>query len=1010
MGEHRFIAEASAASGGIGSPTIASASASALALAHAGALPVSSHSSSSPAALHRTPSQSSFASGTRTPQTHAHTQSQMHAQALNDSGVVLGVQTVGGSDTAAGASVLALAHTDEFVFSGTQQGDIHVWRRETFQLERTLSGHSGGCQALAVDAAGGVLYSGGGDSTVRAWDTRTLECQYVVHAGVNAGAILSLAHWAAHRLLVLGCQDTSIQLFDIANRRAVSRQAQADEMAARRSRFFAEAAPAEGKEGYYVILHTAAMFAHTGYVHALAIGATPDDGAALFSAASDGIVGVWGLRRSEDGDADAPPTLERTASLDTSGSGDSEGDACVHSLALDGDGLLFAGLQSGGVDVWDLETWQRIRTLTGGFSSISSSSPSPSSSSKYNVLALAVDSRTLYAGAADGAIRMWRTADLSALGWIRAAENSVLALDALAPDALASGSSGRPGGVQFWDVAGAVGDAESNPRLSTNLNAALPRGGRHLDNKRLISELARWVRMRSVSGVAELQPECRRAARFLKDLMRDVGAADARLISSTPTANPIVYARFDASSDADAHPLRDTPTVFVYGHYDVMPAGADAPWRSPPFELAGRDGYVYGRGVSDDKGPVLATLFAVAELSAARRLPVTVVFCIEGEEESGSAGLRETLASHRALFGAPRVVLLSSAYWLGEVTPCLTYGMRGSIRATLRVESSRSADVHAGVWGGAVRDPLACLAHVVSQLVDPAGRVLVPGFSDGVRPADPAEDAAMRSLVRTIAAREATAPLVARVSAAAADAPAADAHDHLFRQLVQRWRQPSLTVHHVDVSTPAPETNATLVPAAAQAAISVRVVPDQSLDDIAAKLRAHVTSVFDEYVAASGSDPAAPALLDSLRLHLDVRPNAMWWLADPKTPVYQAAARAIREEWASVGARSGAATGAGAGSASASASPSALSDSDSAFGGDSADAHGVPLLIREGGSIPAVPWLESFFAPHAVAVNIPMGQSSDNAHLDNERISLENLMRGRQVIFRLLKDIASVIE
>ncbi|KAJ2514598.1 hypothetical protein GGI11_004027 [Coemansia sp. RSA 2049] len=136
----------------------------------------------------------------------------------------------------------------------------------------------------------------------------------------------------------------------------------------------------------------------------------------------------------------------------------------------------------------------------------------------------------------------------------------------------------------------------------------------------------------------------------------------------------------------------------------------------------------------------------------------------------------------------------------------------------------------------------------------------------------------------------------------------------------------------------------------------------------------------------------------------------MWWLADPKTPVYQAAARAIREEWASVGARSGAATGAGAGSTSASASPSALSDSDSAFGGDSADAHGVPLLIREGGSIPAVPWLESFFAPHAVAVNIPMGQSSDNAHLDNERISLENLMRGRQVIFRLLKDIASVIE
>ncbi|KAJ2692094.1 hypothetical protein H4R19_006227, partial [Coemansia spiralis] len=107
-----------------------------------------------------------------------------------------------------------------------------------------------------------------------------------------------------------------------------------------------------------------------------------------------------------------------------------------------------------------------------------------------------------------------------------------------------------------------------------------------------------------------------------------------------------------------------------------------------------------------------------------------------------------------------------------------------------------------------------------------------------------------------------------------------------------------------------------------------------------------------------------------------VTPNAQWWLADPETPVYQAAANAIREEWAGEG--------------------------------EAAAPH-VPLLIREGGSIPAVPWLESFFAPHAVAVNLPMGQSSDNAHLDNERISLNNLMRGRRIIERLVKDVANVL-
>ncbi|KAJ2537440.1 hypothetical protein IWW35_006575, partial [Coemansia sp. RSA 1878] len=143
-------------------------------------------------------------------------------------------------------------------------------------------------------------------------------------------------------------------------------------------------------------------------------------------------------------------------------------------------------------------------------------------------------------------------------------------------------------------------------------------------------------------------------------------------------------------------------------------------------------------------------------------------------------------------------------------------------------------------------------------------------------------------------------------------------------------------------------------------------------------LRQHIESVFADIKTQRdqcGDD--SRAMLDDLKLHLDVRPNAHWWLADPDTPVYQAAAAAIRAEW------QGAAK--------------------------EADMVHVPLLIREGGSIPAVPWLESFFAPHAVAVNLPMGQSSDNAHLDNERISLENLMRGRQIIQRLVKDIDRVL-
>ncbi|KAJ2402636.1 hypothetical protein GGI23_000568 [Coemansia sp. RSA 2559] len=945
-------------------------------------------------ALHRSASQSSFGSGMRTPQ---HQQRQSHNTALNDSDHVQCLQTLTETD-AAEASVLAVAHTSEYVFSGTQRGDIHVWRRSTYRLERTLhAAHAGGCQVLTL-GDDNVLFSGGGDGTVRAWDSRSLTCLYVIYAGINAGSVMSLVYWRKHQILVLGCQNTSIQLFDVANRDKVPRDARVKEMHARRSRFFDDAvnpiavrAPydmmllkqdeeEDEKEEFYVVFEaTIERYAHTGYVHSLALGTTPDDGSVLFSAASDGIIGVWRLQLPST-------TLERVATLDSASADDdfhSEGDVCVHTLAVDGDsGLLFAGLQNGAIDVWDLETWQRIRTLRG------------SVGDQRNVFALVVNAQTLYSAAADGTVRLWRTSDLKSLGWIRAATDAVLALDAVADDVLVSSSSG--GAVVFWDVAMALQQgvaADAAPALTL----AGPMGA--LANRRLVNALARWVRIKSVSGVAELQPECRRAARFLKDLMRQLGAADARLISSSPSSNPIVYGRFDATAKSEK-PLAETPTVFVYGHYDVMPAGDEALWSSKPFEMTGRDGYLYGRGVTDDKGPVLATLFAVAELHAAGLLPVAVVFCIEGEEEHGSVGLRETLADHRALFGEPRLVLLSSSYWLGETTPCLTYGMRGSIRATLRIESTRSADVHAGVWGGAVNEPLACLAHVVAQLADPAGRVLIPGFMDDVRAVDAAEDRAMHALVRWIAAKEATAPLVAAHSPPAAAAAAASsggaadggAEDRLRRQLMQRWRLPSLTVHHVDVSTAAARSNATLVPAAAQAALSVRVVPDQSLDDIAAKLRRHVTAVFDTYVEARKAGGAA--LLDDLHLDLDVRPNAMWWLADPEAPVYQAAARAIREEWALAE------------------DPAALASSaDSAYDVDSdaAAPDVLPLLIREGGSIPAVPWLESFFAPHAVAVNIPMGQSSDNAHLDNERISQENLVRGRQVIYRLIKDIGDVI-
>ncbi|KAJ2801257.1 hypothetical protein H4R20_003748 [Coemansia guatemalensis] len=932
-------------------------------------------------------------------------------------------------------SVLSMALDDEHVFSGSQRGHIYVWGRDTFRLERILYGHTAGCLAMTLDEARGVLYSGGGDGKVRAWDVRTLQCLYVIYAGVNSGAILSLAYSRAHDVLVLGCQNTSIQVFDVANKDSVSREERLKEIAARRSGFFDSAASAskfvscassharalspadsagptnEPAEEYYVVFgHTITLYAHSGYVYSTLLSSLSGNSTGaigeeeiLFSAASDGDIKLWRLNGV---------ALENIGSLDRSGMSDSYGgedeDVCIHSLAVD-DGLLFAGLQSGKIEVWDLETMQRIRVLAGNSSA--------------NVFSLMVHSHCLYSGAADGTVRVWG-ADLQSLGWISCGSDSVLALVAPKDDDLLIGGT-DDGSISFWDTSAIVASLGDAARVSALGVYNVPKDNnshqqaqqaqaqlvqeqgiqrRRHRGRRMLQALGQWIQLKSVSGVPELQSECRRAARFLKDLMRQLGAVDARLISSTPSSNPLVYGRFDASLPAaNALPLAQRPTVFIYGHYDVMPAGDEALWRTDPFEMVGRNGYLYGRGVSDDKGPVLAALFAISEMAASGQLPMTVVFCIEGEEENRSVGLHETIEEHRELFGVPRLILLSLSYWLGESTPCLTYGMRGSIAANMRIESTRKADVHAGVWGGAVNEPLISLSYILSHLSDPSGRIQIPGFHDDVRPVSEKEEAAMRDLVQWITDKEAHAPLVTRTVLSPISADSVDLElgteglersqsplvvDHraktdLYNQLMQRWRFPTLTVHHMDVSTVAARSNTTLVPAAAQASLSVRVVPDQSLEDIAEKLRTYIEQLFDNIKAQrrqSGAD--GQALLDDLKLHLDVHPNAQWWLADPETPVYKAAAKAIHDEWRD-----------------------ALADVD----GNDSKTH-VPLLIREGGSIPAVPWLESFFAPHAVAVNLPMGQSSDNAHLDNERISLENLMRGRQIIQRLIKDIDQVLQ
>lgn len=361
----------------------------------------------------------------------------------------------------------------------------------------------------------------------------------------------------------------------------------------------------------------------------------------------------------------------------------------------------------------------------------------------------------------------------------------------------------------------------------------------------------------------------------------------------------------------------------------------------------------------------MATIFAVNELLKEGLLDVNVIFLIEGEEESGSVGFYEAVDKNKELFQDVDMVLLSNSYWLGEDVPCITYGLRGVIHATISISNKR-ADLHSGVEGGAVSEPLIDLIHVLGKLVDSNKKVLIPGFYDNVSPVTEAEEKLYDPIVDWMRTSETaqsstrahhstiTSPNLGGGEAeeqngyetqckiAAANNETLNA-DKMKQQLMSRWRYPTLTVHKIDVSI----NNPTIIPRSAQAAVSMRVVPDQTIADICAQFEDYVQKVFSE---STDSDNCISVTIQSA---------AEYWLGDLNSKYFKAVENAIHNEW-----------------------------------------NMKPLYIREGGSIPAVRWLEKFC--NAPAIHIPFGQSSDQAHLHNERIRLLNLHAGRRIVKSLL--------
>jgi acetylornithine deacetylase/succinyl-diaminopimelate desuccinylase-like protein len=251
------------------------------------------------------------------------------------------------------------------------------------------------------------------------------------------------------------------------------------------------------------------------------------------------------------------------------------------------------------------------------------------------------------------------------------------------------------------------------------------------NQQRFLDELFGLLRIPSISSIADHKPDMIKAAEYWKETLLKAGA-DKAVVMPTD-GNPVVYG--EKMIDPSA------PTVLVYGHYDVMPVDPIELWKSQPFEPEIRDGKIYGRGADDDKGQAFMHAKAFEMMVRTGNLPCNVKFMIEGEEEIGSTNLGKWLEQNKAMLKAD-VILVSDTSMLDANLPSITTGLRGLAYVEVEVVGP-NRDLHSGLFGGAVANPVNILAKMIASLHDENNRVTIPGFYNDVMDVNPTERAEM---------------------------------------------------------------------------------------------------------------------------------------------------------------------------------------------------------------------------------------------------------------------------
>jgi len=353
---------------------------------------------------------------------------------------------------------------------------------------------------------------------------------------------------------------------------------------------------------------------------------------------------------------------------------------------------------------------------------------------------------------------------------------------------------------------------------------------------KFLNELIELLKIPSVSTDPSFKDDILKAADFLKNKLIEAGADNVEVCETG--GYPIVYGEKIID--------KNLPTVLVYGHYDVQPADPIELWDSPPFEPVVKDGLIIARGAADDKGQVYMHVKAFEAMMQTNTLACNVKFMIEGEEEVGSDSLGPFLEANKEKLKAD-VVLVSDTAMLSNEQPSLTMGLRGLSYMEVEV-TGPNRDLHSGIYGGAVANPINVLCEMIASLTDDKNRITIPGFYDDVDTLTPEERIAMNKAPFDEAEYKADLGINAVHG------------EEGYTTLERASIRPTLDVNGIWGGYIQPGAK-TVLPSKAYAKISMRLVPGQTSQDISDKFERHFMNIAPEYVKVKvtphhGGEPA----------------------------------------------------------------------------------------------------------------------------------------------------------